>query len=61
MPSNVVLLNRQFRANSLISGWSSEYFYNSQVVADSSVASIALHDLPGVRETAETRTRGAIQ
>ena len=56
MPSNVVLLNRQFRANSLISGWSSEYFYNSQVVADSSVASIALHDLPGVKETAETRT-----
>ena len=56
MPSNVVLLNRQFRANSLISGWSSEFFYNSQVVADSSVASIALRDLPGVRETAETRT-----
>ena len=56
MPNNVVLLNRQFRANSLISGWSSEYFYNSQVVADSSVASIALHDLPGVKETAETRT-----
>ena len=56
MPSNVVLLNRQFRANALISGWSSEYFYNSQVVADSSVSSIALHDLPGVKETAETRT-----
>ena len=56
MPSNVVLLNKQFRANALISGWSSEYFYNSQLVADSSVASIALHDLPGVKETAETRT-----
>ena len=56
MTDNVVLLNKQFRANALISGWSSKFFYNSLVVADSSVASIALHDLPGVRETAETRT-----
>ena len=38
-------LTQQFRSNSLISGWSSEYFYNGQLKAHESVASTCLNDL----------------
>ena len=38
----VVLLNRQYRMNSVIMGFSNEYFYNGQLVADETVSTHVL-------------------
>lgn len=37
-PERVSLLSVQYRANKLIAGWSSEWFYNNSVTSDDSVA-----------------------
>jgi predicted DNA helicase len=42
MPEAVVLLNRQYRMNSAIMGFSNSYFYKSELIADESVATHAL-------------------
>ena len=38
LPGTTVLLNRQYRMNKIIMGFSNAYFYNSQLIADESVA-----------------------
>jgi ATP-dependent RNA/DNA helicase IGHMBP2 len=42
LPGVVALLNRQYRMNANIMGFSNSYFYNGELIADDSVASHAL-------------------
>ena len=55
-PNNVSFLSTQFRSHGLISGWSSGHFYEDRLTAHPSVAATQLADLPGVRDSVETRT-----
>lgn len=55
-PERVSLLTTQYRSNQLISGWSSQRFYDGLLQADSSVAKSRLSDLRGVTPCPETRT-----
>lgn len=41
-PGATVLLNRQYRMNSVIMGFSNAYFYNNELIADEAVANHAL-------------------
>lgn len=49
------LLERQYRMNETIMGFSSREFYKNLLVADDSVKKQTLADLEGVRDTPETR------
>lgn len=49
------LLERQYRMNETIMGFSSREFYKNLLVADESVKSQSLSGLPGVRGCAETK------
>lgn len=49
-------LSVQYRMHSAIMGFSSEEFYESSLVADTSVAAHLLRDLPGVADTSLTTT-----
>lgn len=42
IPATTVLLNRQYRMNSAIMGFSNSYFYNNELIADETVATHAL-------------------
>jgi ATP-dependent RNA/DNA helicase IGHMBP2 len=42
LPGATVLLNRQYRMNSVIMGFSNAYFYNNELIADESVSGHAL-------------------
>ncbi len=47
--SELSLLTTQYRSNRAISSWSSDYFYDGQVAAHSSVTDTLVQDLPGVQ------------
>eukprot|EP00474_Spongospora_subterranea_P009554 CRZ10012.1 hypothetical protein [Spongospora subterranea] len=53
-PQSIVMLDQQYRMNSLIQDWSSQEFYNGRLIADRTVAHHLLHHLPGVKRTATT-------
>ena len=53
--ASTVLLERQYRMHERIMGFSSQMFYHGRLVADESVRTHTLADLPGVQATAETR------
>lgn len=55
-PENVSFLDTQYRSNSLIAQWSSQTFYNGQVLSHASVADQLLQDLPHVKASTETST-----
>ncbi len=44
LPEAVVLLNRQYRMNSIIMGFSNAFFYQNQLIADESVTDHALYN-----------------
>lgn len=44
LPEAVVLLNRQYRMNSIIMGFSNAFFYENQLIADESVTDHALYN-----------------
>ncbi|KAJ7381195.1 DNA-binding protein SMUBP-2 [Desmophyllum pertusum] len=50
----VRMLTTQYRMNEAIMKWSSEKLYEGRLIADSSVKSHLLKDLPGIQETDET-------
>ena len=56
MPENVSLLATQYRSNSVISDWSSKYFYGGKVVAAPSVAKSVLSDVANVRSSKLTNS-----
>ena len=50
----VRMLTTQYRMNTKIMEWSSKTFYNSKLVADASVQSRLLSQLPGMAENEDT-------
>ena len=52
--STTRLLSRQYRMHESIMRFSSDYFYDGELIADEHVASHLLRDLPGVDDTLET-------
>lgn len=60
LPERVNLLTTQYRSNSLIAGWSSNYFYQGKVASHPSVGKMLLRELPGVSQEDLIVTRSPV-